>query len=1143
MPIPNYQLQECVLESGQNRIEQHVNPMKPPTAHIHPFSRAALAAVLQLTLVVCGQAATFTVTTTADSGPGSLRQAIDDANLAPGTDTIAFNIAGPGPHTIQPLTELPTITDPVAIDGYSQPGSSVNTLAQGDNAVLKIQLNGILAGPWDSGLHITAGNSTVRGLVINRFGWHGVLLTGPGGNVIAGNFLGTDVSGTAAAGNGWNVEGGGDGIFIGQWDAVLVGGNVVGGTTLAARNLISGNQQGIVLANSDANQLLGNFIGTDASGTAVIPNTQLGGIAIWGGTGNRIGAPGAGNLISGNIKTGAVGEWDGGFGIMTSWSDAVVIEGNLIGTDVTGTAPLGNQIGVSFSGNGATIGGTAPGARNLVSGNQFQGMALGGKCIVQGNRVGTDINGTTAIPNDYGIVVYAQDCLIGGTDPNARNLISGNANYGLQIHGAYTLVQGNFIGTDATGSGALPNFAGVIIFSGGNVVGGSMSGAGNLISGNGYGVDIRGSETKLQGNLIGTDLSGTQALPNTGIGVYLADVSPNNLIGGATTGAGNIISGNNLGIDLNGPGVTGTRVQGNLIGTDAGGAQPLGNATHGVLIENGASGNSIGGSGGREGNTIAHNGSLGVFVAPPWALGDPTSIGNSIRGNSVFGNTPMGIDLEGNGISVNDLLDADAGPNNLQNFPTITSAAASLGGIQIQGKLQSAPNTTFTLDFYANQAVNPSGYFEGETYLGAASATTDGDGNVSFNVTLPTTVNAGRIITATATDPDGNTSEFSQSATTEGPITQGPNGHYYQIVRTRFAADDFLTWDEAKVAAEQRTFGCLQGHLATITSRAEDEFVEALRLQFVAGAPEHVDPHLPDVQFWVGGYQDNDQATPGDGWHWINNEGPIPGDNNGSGYANWYSGEPNDSPIEDAEHNTENHLTVGRFGGLGWNDYDTPLTSVYGYIIEYDGAADITPPQIASLADITVSCSTELLVPVTFSVMATDNCDPAPVVTCSPASGSGFPVGTTTVSCTATDASGNSSTRSFTVTRAALGFAGFLPPIGGADATGGSFASPVRTFKHGSTIPVKFSASCEGAPVLTGIHRLQAVKYSDATTAAAPIDATPQDAATTGNQFRLADSQWHFNLDTKAAGMTTGIWQLVATLADGSHHRVWIQIK
>jgi len=128
-------------------------------------------------------------------------------------------------------------------------------------------------------------------------------------------------------------------------------------------------------------------------------------------------------------------------------------------------------------------------------------------------------------------------------------------------------------------------------------------------------------------------------------------------------------------------------------------------------------------------------------------------------------------------------------------------------------------------------------------------------------------------------------------------------------------------------------------------------------------------------------------------------------------------------------------------------------------------------------------------------------------------------------------------------TEAPLDFVGFLVPIGGADSSGGSFANPLRTFKIGSTIPVKFTTSACGSSVLTGVHTLQAIKYSSATTFGAPMDATPQDAATTGDQFRLVDSRWQFNLDTKATGMSVGIWQLTATLSDGSQHQAWIQLK
>ena len=175
---------------------------------------------------------------------------------------------------------------------------------------------------------------------------------------------------------------------------------------------------------------------------------------------------------------------------------------------------------------------------------------------------------------------------------------------------------------------------------------------------------------------------------------------------------------------------------------------------------------------------------------------------------------------------------------------------------------------------------------------------------------------------------------------------------------------------------------------------------------------------------------------------------------------------------------------------------------------------------------------------------ATDNCSGV-TVSCTPASGSIFPVGTSTVNCTARDASGNTASCSFSVTANAspVAFTGFLAPIGGADANGGSFANPLRAFKLKSTIPVKFKASCDISPVPTGVHTLQAIKYSDETTAGAAIDATSADAATTGNQFRLTDSEWHFNLDTKAIGMNAGIWLLRATLSDGSQHSAWVQIK
>jgi flavin reductase (DIM6/NTAB) family NADH-FMN oxidoreductase RutF len=204
---------------------------------------------------------------------------------------------------------------------------------------------------------------------------------------------------------------------------------------------------------------------------------------------------------------------------------------------------------------------------------------------------------------------------------------------------------------------------------------------------------------------------------------------------------------------------------------------------------------------------------------------------------------------------------------------------------------------------------------------------------------------------------------------------------------------------------------------------------------------------------------------------------------------------------------------------------------------------DTEAPAITCPANIALPCGVDWLLPAAFAATATDNCDPAPTVSYSIPPGSGFPIGATAATVTATDASGNASQCAFTITRAALGFAGFLPPIGGADATGGSFIAPVRSFKLKSTIPVKFTAFCDGSPVLAGVHTLQAIKWSNETDSDPPIDATPTDAATTGNEFRLVDSEWHYNLDTLATGLSVGKWQLIATLSDGSQHSVWIQIK
>ena len=209
---------------------------------------------------------TYPVTNTNDSGAGSLRQAILDANAHSGPDNISFNIPGSGVRTITPAATLPVITSPVTIDGYTQPGSSTNTTASADNAVVLIELNGSNAGSGITGLTLGPGSagSTIRGLAINRFTGSGILVQSDS-NTISGNLIGTDATGTAALGNA------ADGISI------QASSNTIGGTTVAARNVISANGRhgislggGAVVAQNNAVQT--NFIGTDVTGTRLLGN-------------------------------------------------------------------------------------------------------------------------------------------------------------------------------------------------------------------------------------------------------------------------------------------------------------------------------------------------------------------------------------------------------------------------------------------------------------------------------------------------------------------------------------------------------------------------------------------------------------------------------------------------------------------------------------------------------------------------------------------------------------------------------------------------------------------------------------------------------------------------------------------------------
>ena len=347
----------------------------------------------------------------------------------------------------------------------------------------------------------------------------------------------------------------------------------------------------------------------------------------------------------------------------------------------------------------------------------------------------------------------------------AINRFSGD---GILIQTSNNVVTGNFLGTDATGTLARGNSMGLVLDTGStnNRIGGTTAAERNIISGNTIdGIEVMGATTTnnlVQGNYIGVDATGTADLGNVGNGVAIFSAAANNTIGGTAAGAGNVISGNDgYGIGISAGGATANIVQGNRIGTNAAGTAGVGNSKEGIYISGGAGNTVVGGIAAGAGNTIAYNTLDGV------ALKADASTGNSIRGNAIFSNGGLGIDLGDNGLTANDTGDGDTGPNNLQNAPVLSGDDIVGGNITIGGKLNSTASTTFTIDFYASTSADPSGYGEGQRYLGSTTATTSAGGNVVFSVTLAAAVSAGEFITATATSPTGNTSEFSMAIGTD----------------------------------------------------------------------------------------------------------------------------------------------------------------------------------------------------------------------------------------------------------------------------------------------------------------------------------------------------------------------------------------
>ncbi len=689
----------------------------------------------------------------------TLRAALQQANHNGVPSTIIFDIpmAGGGAPRITPASILPFAAVPVNIDGRTQPGSGYVVVS-----------GGAIAGEL-SGLVLNEGASQVRGLSIVNFQGHGIELNYEPGNIIAGNYIGVEPDG-APGGNGRA------GIFVGSSD------NRIGGVTAAERNVIAGNgfrtgASGISIASTGAgNQIQGNLIGVLPDGT--VRGNDLAGIYIDGAPNNVIGgAPSARtagcsgpcNVIGGNRYAVVVT-------LVTATANQIV--GNFLGLTADGTAAANGEWGIII--NSA--------ANNLVIQNVIAGNGPpGARAAALTNGDGILLNGSGATGNtvSFNTIGLGPD---GTALPNARhgiwveqapgntitiNVIGGNGGSGVMIHGAAATgntVQSNRIGVDPTGAAARPNGGDGVTIDGapGNTIGGATAGQDNLISGNaGNGVQITGEGADgntVTGNRIGIDQANGVALPNAGDGVHVAAGAASNTIGGTQAGNddANVVVGNGGdGVQIDGAGTINNVVAGNFIGVLADEFTAMANGAHGVYISGGANSNTIGAGTTAHGNVIARNGGAGIHVA----LG----MNNALWNNRIWRNSLLGIDLGEAGVTLNDSLDPDVGPNLLQNFPLLTSVQVDGGAATLKGTLETTRTATFHLEFFANSQCDPTGFGEGETPLGSIEVTTDANGWATFTYVPTATVTSPVSFTVTATDPNRNTSEFSPCA---GPSTE-----------------------------------------------------------------------------------------------------------------------------------------------------------------------------------------------------------------------------------------------------------------------------------------------------------------------------------------------------------------------------------
>lgn len=844
-----------------------------------------LLLLLLLAVLQPAAASTLVVRSTADTAGSScgasctLRQAITVANGTAAADEIFFSIPGDGPLAITPASSLPTITQPLTIDGYSQPGALPNTLAStagshASNAVIRVWLHPSDSSPTAPpiGLPVCASNVTIRGLAITGFGGRSIAFgqsdtlascTGATNGVVAGNFLGLDPMGSIPAAQDSSV------LIHLQASATVR----IGGSAEADSNVMVGSIRPIQVSDGASAQIDGNLIGTDpvgtptgttdpdakailvgTTGTAAI-GTQRPNLLVATGTGisvlnsaNRVSIGpnrfvGAGlpvDLGDYGVTPNDLNDVDSGpnglqnfpvLSLARRGADSLLVQGTV--DRPTGTAALTYTIAL-FASTGCIVSGHGPGQRLLGSqsitlangSSQTFSITLNGiEPLAVGTSItamATDSNGnssemSTCLPvTEHPAALVVSNTLNSGPGSLVDAVAQANANADASIiafnipgAGPHTiatsaplLIQTPMLIDGYTQPGAARNTltdgatnAQVRIVIDAVNIGSSISkffatapltlrGIAIMELGNGStGVNLTSGSngSRVQGCFIGTDALGGVTGAATGTGIV---VNAGSQVGGTLPEHRNLFGGLQSGVGLFLSGGNGSVVEGNLFGTAPDGLAVRSNECSLRISAASAAvtGTRLGGLLPAEQNHIANDTGICGGVSLTQTSGTVTGV---VIGNTVHSSNTIGIDLGADRVTLNDVHDFDAGPNDLQNFPELFLAQPVAGlGLRVTGRLD-IPTVTldlrYRLAFYESAACDPSGHGEGTLYLGSRDVELSDQPSPAvpaerFVVDLPVSSAVGSIITATATAPNGSTSEFSKCIAVASADTLARNG-------------------------------------------------------------------------------------------------------------------------------------------------------------------------------------------------------------------------------------------------------------------------------------------------------------------------------------------------------------------------------